>query len=80
VAVMTRESKKVFDVVFGRIDIRPYPTRVFGRGDWPHQNIIFPRTTSVYQIMNEKIELAYGAMRLYLSGPPVSANDEDKEN
>lgn len=43
----------------------PRPVRkVFGRGDWPHQNIIFIRDTT-YSFINAKLNTAYMTLGLY---------------
>jgi hypothetical protein len=44
----------------------PAVKRVFGRGDWPHQNIIFVHYTSMWEIVETKMCSAYYTMGAHL--------------
>lgn len=60
------------NVEFNRIDIQahtPTISAIFGRGEWPHQNILFVSHLSVYRMLEERMRTAYYTMGAYLETP-----------
>jgi hypothetical protein len=54
----------------------PAVKSVFGRGDWPHQNIVFVRYTSMWEIIETKMCSAYYSMGAYLETVKYFGDEE----